>query len=445
VGFCWSSRRGPGWRYRAALGLALAVLAAGLPIAVAVADFTLQDWRYARAIQVPTGLAQEGLVEAPLDREVFNRAAGGLADLRVVEEPTVEVPYHLVVERGRQERRSFPVSIRDLGHVPGQHSSFVADLGRSDVLHNEIEILTSSQNFQRTVTVEGSADGQAWAVLQEASPIFDFTLREAGFTSRHTRVQYPESTARYLRVRIANQGEAPLSLQGALVRSVQDTPARETAYPVDITSQSVDTGRRVSIVVIDLGLGGIPTSRLSVQTSQVNFYRTASLAGSPDGQGWQPLQTSGALYSYDTPRFVGSQLDISYPESTHRYLRLTINNEDNPPLSIEDVNVYGVSRKLLFPARPGASYHLYYGNPRAGAPSYDLERFLPYLDTQGLPVAALGPQRDNPAFVVPLPPLSERLPWLIPLVVGAAALVVGLLLLGVVRQARKILPPPDPQ
>ena len=62
----------------------------------------------------------------------------------------------VVVERGSRDRRSFPVSIRDLGFLPGQYSSLVADLGQGGLIHNEIEVFTSSQNFQRDVTVEGA-------------------------------------------------------------------------------------------------------------------------------------------------------------------------------------------------------------------------------------------------------------------------------------------------
>lgn len=423
--------------------MVLAMLILALPWAVAMADFSIDQWRYVKPIQVPAERVEEGLVELPLDREVFSRATPGLVDLRVVEGEDTEVPYQLVVERGRQERQSLATSIRDLGHVPGQYSSFVIDLGRNGILHNEIEVLAGSRNFQREVTVEGSTDGATWAVLQEESRIFDFTPQEGGFTSRHARVRYPDSTARYLRVRIMNNGEEPLKISGASVFSVTERSPEETAYPATIISQSNDPDREASVIVVDLGVERLPTSRLAVQTSQVNFYRAVSLEASEDAKVWAPLPASGALYAYDTPRFVGRQLSVTYPETTSRYLRLAVHNEDNPPLNIQDVDVYGVSRKLLFPAKLGASYQLYYGNPDVRAPSYDLERFLQYLESEDLPAGTLGPQAENPAFVVPQKPLSERLPWLIPVVVGIAAAAVGLLLFGVVNQARKVLPPPS--
>ena len=65
--------------------------------------------------------------------------------------------------------------------------------------------------------------------------------------------------------------------------------------------------------------------------------------------------------------------------------------------------------------------------------------------TEELPEAKLGPQATNPDFVEkkpPLPPVSERLPWLPPTVIAVAAILVALLLIGIFRQARKILPLP---
>jgi hypothetical protein len=99
---------------------------------------------------------------------------------------------------------------------------------------------------------------------------------------------------------------------------------------------------------------------------------------------------------------------------------------------------------VLFLARTGTSYALYYGNEAARAPSYDLARLLPYLDTESPAAATLGPHQANPGYAEPQPPASEQYPWLITVAVAAAAVVVAAILFGVFRQVRKALPPPDP-
>ncbi len=433
-------------RSKRRLHLALAVLVTvivGVAPMVALADFTEREWQFEKAVVLPPGIEQAVLVEMAPDPEVYANAAARLADLRVVE-GSVEVPYKLLVERGERRRSAMSVTIRDLGRVPGESISFVADLGREGILHNEIEVLTPSLNFQRNVVVEGSRDGVAWAVLESDGQIFDFTIRERGFSERYTRVRYPDSTARYLRVLIADDEETGLEVAGAVAYHAQVLSPRETELPATIVSRAEAEEDRTTSLVLDLGTPGFPTSGITVSTPQENFYRLVAVEGSADAVSWRRVQTSEVLYSFDTPKFVGGKLSVAYPESTFRYYRLIVRNEDNPPLPITGASAHGYLRKLIFEASPGGNYRLYYGNSDAIAPSYELERVFPYLVTENLPRAALGSHASNPAFLgLPAPPVTERLPWLLPTAVAIASLVIGLFLASLFRQVRRNLPPPS--
>lgn len=408
------------------------------------AAFPLCDWQYAKAIILPVDLQHEGLVEFVPDREVFAGSSSGLADLRIIADKDTEVPYKLEVSKAEGQRTAFQVALRDKGYIPGQYNTFIADLGHEGTLHNEIEVKTPSTNFRRRATVETSNDGATWAKVVEQT-VYDFTVTERRFTTRDTRVRYPESTARYLRVKIADEDGKPLEITGATVFFVKETPAQEAPWPTSILGTSRDTSRRTTLVEMDLGTPGIPSYRLAVDIPEVNFYREVTLEASTDRKEWSTILSRSHIYAYDTPKFVGRNLVIRYPETTSRYLRLIIHDEDSPPLSIQGADVWGVRRRLVFSANPQHSYHLYYGNVEAQRPSYDIERVFPYLVTEELPEAKLGPQATNPDFVEkepPLPPVSERFPWLFPTVIAVAAIIVALLLLGIIRQARKVLPPP---
>ena len=135
-------------------------------------------------------------------------------------------------------------------------------------------------------------------------------------------------------------------------------------------------------------------------------------------------------------------------ESRYLYYRITIFNEDNPPLPVEEPIASGFARKIIFAAAAGETYRLYYGNSEASAPSYELEKVFPYLVTEDLPVARLGRHEVNPAVdVMPVRPdsvpFTERYPWLLPTVVALAALLVGMFLASLIRQVRGGLRPPD--
>ncbi|MCH8205888.1 MAG: DUF3999 family protein [Chloroflexi bacterium] len=439
---------------RLRLSLKLTLTVAGLATSILVvsqafADFSLTEWRYVKPINLPSALREEGLVELLPDSEVFANSTLGLVDLRIIAGDGAEVPYKAEVSRAERQQTSISVALRDKGYVPGKYTTFVADLGREGVLHNKIEIRTPSSNFRRTAIVEASDDGATWTRIAEQQ-VFDFTVKEIPLTSRDTRVSYTDSTARYLRVQISDEGEGPLEIAAASVFFAKETLAQEVRWPVSILGASRDTDRRVTLVELDLGAQGLPSHGLAIDVPNVNFYREVDLETSSDREEWRRLASRSAIYAYDTPKFVGDSLALTYPETTDRYIRLTIHDEDNPALSVQAADVWGLQRRLLFSADPGQSYKLYYGNTEARRPSYDIERVFPYLATEDLPEAALGAHVDNPQFVEeippapPPPPVSERLPWLFPAVVSVAAGVVGLILFGVLRQARKVLPPPAP-
>ena len=423
--------------------MALLVLSVATGMTTAVsADFTLAHWQFYKQVTLPPGVEQGQLVELTLDREVFLESNPWETDLRLVAGIDQEIPYQLAVLQKREQRESVPVEVRDLGYVEGEYSSLVTDVGGSGSLHSQVEIETAAaaENFRRNVVVETSNDGDTWAVVREDGEILDFTPTDREFRFHHTTVKYPQSAARYLRVKVLNTGEPPLDISGASVFLAEEVAARETEYmPVSASVAPAEDG--TTYHQVDLGHDGIPVSRLSFQADTSNFFRRADIEGSDDGEDWRWL-AGGELHSFDTPKFRGSNLEIEYPESRYRYYRLGVADGDNVPLSLTGYTLHGADRLLRFQVDAGSEYALYYGNPVAEAPDYDLQQVVPYLETEDLPVAALGGQQPNKAFTGLDVPVTERLPWLMPVGVALAAVVLAALLYGVIRQAKKVLPPP---
>ena len=425
----------------APLAAAAAIALVAVP-AIAAADFALADWPYAKEVRTPPG-TQEDLVELHPDAQLYDGSAPGLTDLRIIAGDSRETPYKLEVRRGSIVQRDVPVTIRDQGYVRDRYNTFTAALALEEgAVHNKVNIETASVNFQRTAVVETSNDERTWAQVAEGA-VHDFRLTDTEATSRNTSVGYPDSTARYLRVRVLDDGNGPLTITGAHVSATQAEPRREVSWSAAVTDISRGEGQQTTLVELDLSASGIPTDRIAVSVDDVNFNRDVTLEASGDGETWRTVEPGAGIFAYDTPRFTGESLSFTYPESTERYLRIVIHDADSPPLTVTGVQVWGAQRRVLFFARPGEAYKAYYGNPDALRPTYDIDRLLTFLDTDDLSVAGLGPQTDNPMYVAQRPPVSERFPWLLPAALVLAGLVVGGILLNVLRQARKALPPAD--
>ncbi len=408
----------------------------------ALADFNIKDWQYERSIQLPQ-LSATNFVEVNFDEGVFSKAASGLRDLRVMR-GNEERPYKLVVDRSILEGDRLSGRVYDISSVPGQYTSFIVDLGSAGLFHNRVEIISSSINFRREAAVEASNDAISWATVQSKAVIYDYTDRDAALKARNSTIYYPESTMRYLRVRIIDTDEEPLVISTANVLYEKKTQAKTVSYPVSIIEQSIDEEYRASRFIADLGSAGLPSNTLAVLVSGSNFKRDIGLEGSKDKEKWDVIKSRDVIFSYQTPKFTGSKLAITYQESTYRYMRLTIFNKDDAPLSVQGLAASGVLRNLVFEAEPEGEYKLYYGNRDARYPQYDIESYFQYLDVENIPQATLGTQALNSLFIEklpPKPPLSERFPWLFPAVLAIGIALLGSLLVKLLLGIRKRLPP----
>ena len=427
----------------------LLVAGALLSATNAWADSPDAKWQFFKPVILPAALPDDQLVEVEVDLEVYPHAQPGLGDVRLTATDTEgerEIPYQLLVEAGDQRRAAVPVEMRDLGHIPNDHTSFVLSVQSEGDLHSEVQIQTSSVNFQRRVSVSASDDGETWRVLQDNGTIFNLAIPERGFSAGDTSVQYPSSSARFLRVQIFDEDQEPLVITGAVVLFAQTLEPRRHSLPLDIVERIEDAERKQTVLMLQASHPGFPADTIRLDIPHRNFYREVVVEGSYDSIYWIPLQSGEILYDVDTPKFVGDDRELRFGESRYLHYRVTIFNEDNPPLPVDKPVASGFARKIVFTAAAGETYRLYYGNPEASAPSYELERVFPYLVTEDLPVARLGSHEVNPVFYLPAPPpevvpFTERYPWLLPGVVAMAALLVGLFLASLIRQVRGRLRP----
>ena len=155
-----------------------------------------------------------------------------------------------------------------------------------------------------------------------------------------------------------------------------------------------------------------------------NFNREVAIYQSSDKVNWQSVG-QGYIFNYNTPKFVGANLDVKYRETDKQYLKIEIFNGDNKPISIDNISVKTILRSIVF--QYGAdvtsdSYRLYYGNSKADFPQYDLDKFFSYLDTGKYFSSSLSDEQLNSFYQEEIPPLSERIPYLIPGILTLAIL-----------------------
>ena len=400
------------------------------------ADFKGEKWRYSKEIRV-TG--SQRLTSFSLDNQVYEHAKEGMADLRIIDNSGEEVKYKMTIESGQKTIETIPVAIRDLGIKVGENTQFIVDLGRGGILHNSITIQTSSVNFRRQVEVEASDDLANWLLVKKQSEgayIYDYSL---DFKAKNTTVYYPQSTARYLRIKILDMGEEPIKVTGASVINDIYISSRTATYDPKLLEEKNDQEKQTSTYLLDLGAKGIPSNKISFETSEANFNREVLIEGSNDNSTFTRLG-SDVIFSYQTPGFNGAKDSVSFNEGNFRYLRFTVFNRDNAAVKLSDFKVFGTVRKVIFDYLSGETYKLYYGNLQARYPDYDIESYLQYFNSSDVSAAVLGSEEENESFVpekAKEKPLTERYPFLLPGVLVVGVLILGMMIARLAMQVKK--------
>ncbi len=179
---------------------------------------------------------------------------------------------------------------------------------------------------------------------------------------------------------------------------------RQLPYLVERTSslkvlmpevEKADDPKRLSVSRLRLTLPHkrLPLHTLEGEVDTAFFQRQITLSEEvPDQRGnLQTLLRASALWA----RTIGAPkhrmiLPLSFQMVTGRLI-LTIENGDNPPLDLRDIRLTYPVNRLLFKASPGEETFLYFGNPAAPLPHYDIDLIAGHFLAAEKNVAVLSP------------------------------------------------------
>ncbi len=417
-----------------AMGWVVAAVAGAAWAQATATSEALSRWRYYKEVRVP--MAGAGLLAFELDREVLDRARADQADLRLYSSAGREIPYVLRVRR--EVETSNQKGCREFNRgVEGGTAVVSCDLGERPPEHNTVEIATAGTDFRRIAEVQGSADGAAWSTLASEAILFRFSA--AGRTVEQAAVQYPVSRYRYLRVRVARDGQvdqAAPEITALSVRYAVHVSGEMASFPAVSLSRDADRsgGRPASVWRIDLG-GRVPVERLRLDTGSEEFSRPFQLEIVDDPAAPREIASGELVRLAET---AGKPLTIAFEERWARELKLTVIDDRNPALALSGVTAMSAARQAIVEA--GATgdgpVRIYYGDPKAMAPHYDLRLRVPAAPTVTRVQMGGAAARENPVYSPEPLPFSERSPWLIYVVLAGACAALGAVLVNLARAVK---------
>lgn len=401
-----------------------------------------QYFRYQRSVlNTPHDPAQTCAVLTP---DVFAHAAPGLADLRLYRAGS-EVPWALHLA-SPVEGRIQSVPPINLGQRDGTtvFDALMTPNG-PDASYGDLELSIDAKNFIATVDVSGSNSGILTTSLGSFT-IFDLTGQRLG---RSTILHLPQSNFHTLHFRV--HGPIPPSAITGI--SIDRLPASEPRYVTVASTSQVTQKARQTVVELTIP-ANLPVNRIVFVPGATPgaFSRDVSITATvidPPNEELRttayPLSGTGNLLRVhrdeDGHRIDEERLSLDTDGAVMNLARkwvITIDNGDDPPLSIQSVQLAMIERQLCFEASSEDGYTLNYGDPQRTSPAYDYQRLFV---AQSHPAeATLGPEQPNPQFQ-PRPDtraFTEKHPALLWIaLVAIVALLSGIAL----RTAKRTVPP----
>ncbi len=393
---------------------ALAMAAAAI-LAMAQLPSAWSHWRFLAPIEA-------GSTDSPryasltIPGSVMTHAAPGLVDLRLIDADGREVPYALSARLGGRVADRRDATLLEPSVVPKEYSQAIFDLGQRARVHNAVTLsIEGTDDVLTWVEIAVSDDHTRWRVVRERAPIY--RLLQSGLDARMS-VSYPESLARYLRVRILD-GSRPYKITAGQVSHEVVTEAERVPAGIPLTSGAGADGTTVWTA----DAPAVPLVEVRFETGQTAFYRPVSVEVSDDGTNWMRAG-SGEIWKTVEAGQPRESLAVGFPERSAPHWRVTVFNRNDAPLADTRAAFSMTPRHLIFRQEPAGAYRLVYGNSRIGAPQYDLVRLIDQAAIASAAPVTLDAEAENAGYSNPAP-WTEQHPLLLWVALGVAILVLG--------------------
>lgn len=345
-----------------------------------------------------------------LPTTLHEKVNSNLSDIRIygitAEKDTIEAPYLIRITKADRQTASVDFQLLNTTHNANGHYFTFAPTSSTAV--NQMDLVFNQENFDWLVRLEGSQDQQNWFTIKDDYRII--AIRNELTDYQFSTINFPTAKYKYYRLHVKTNQK--VSLKKANLDLQNATKAVYHDFPIIQQKIAIDKKQKTTILEVELARP-VFVSFLNFKVEEkFDFYRSMVIEYLADStkteQGWR--------YHYRTlQRTVLSSLEsyeFSFESKRAKKLRISIQNQDNSPLSIDSIMVKGYEYQLLTRFVEPATYYLTYGQKNSPAPRYDIKQFEQTIPKQLIPLT-VGAEQEIPKVSPPkTKPLFENEWWL---------------------------------
>ena len=392
-----------------------------------LAAMAMKNYRFVREIRAPER-GRDQLMAVRLDAEMYEATRRNYADLRIVDDTDTEVARLVQQKLETSKETIYPetdAEITELVTRDDNRIELIVEVPEKLDSICGVRLATPLRDFERSISVYGrAAEESDWEPLAENEVMYDYS-RFADI--RSDRIRFDEGVFKNLKIEIHAVTDVqasrlmklretftgaeptartetktlkrrPFRIDSAFVltRHVREKVESAVQQAYDPASVEIETDDPAETTVT-VTTRRQPVTRISLVTDSTNFSRRI-LVKCDEKHGERTIAEK-ELYDLSYRDLQKRDCLVVFDELRTPQLELVITNGDNPPINVSGVTLAGNVYEMVFLAKPGRTYSVYYGYGRAKTPHYDDATLRSLLRREYAPVMAeFEAEQKNPAY-----------------------------------------------
>jgi hypothetical protein len=335
-----------------------------------------QTFRYRAAVEKAP---QPGFYRIVLSPQVLGHLNESLSDIRLYDDQEQEVPYLLQ----REQPLSYHTLFKEYKVVskeikPKVGTRLVLQNATKSRINN-LSLQIKNANVSKKAKLSGSNDAQSWYVIEDDYRLEAIDNRQE--TAEVKMLHFPLSDYEYYLLEINDSLSAPLNILRA---GYYDTYAENGKY-ISIPGLSMEkkdsSATRQTYVRVQLSDTG-RIDKITVRIGAPAYYRRWAQLGQWVEKRSRKGRKQRSFEAFSSLELRSDGENAFYPSGFKaRDFYLIIDNEDNRPLSIEQIEAQQLNTYLIGQLEANRNYHLAFSNEQVGLPSYDLRYYQDKIPT----------------------------------------------------------------
>ena len=372
-----------------------------------------------------------GLQLVMLSPQVISEAENNVDFIRINEAKSKkEVPYAIYSkpETTKKSFLSFPIASKT---KTDSLTSFVIS-NEKQIQLNELFVVISNSSVSKAVNISGSNDGKEWFGLVQNHLLSN--LEDNKLQQVEKSIVLPLNNYKFLKLDFNDKISLPIECKDFGVYQSKINYVEQLELTDFVQKTIVDNSRKKSVILVSFEKPQL-ISRLDFDIRSDMYFRTARILVNKE----RKVKNKTEKYQDEIFTFVlNSKMNASFafPEFFEKEFIIEIDNQDNPPLVIEKIQLFQSPKYVLANLKDGENYEIVVSK-NFTKPNYDIVNFIPnadeMLDVIAIdnfkPIETVSKQEKPKAF--------WQTQWFLWTAIVVAGIIIGYFALGLLKDVEK--------